>query len=326
MSALPWIVGGLAAGGLYLWYRSRAAAPPPTDACGALCKASGPYCVDGGASCRALGQLAQSAGFDAGGAYYTERDRRESVNAGLNGAADIMNEPSQGIGYDVTSDGQIANPVGAKTLRYKSGCVPLYGSPGFAKCKAGTLDMYSSAIDSAAGKHLGLTETSLVHVGAYMTKADRDQVINNTNRPWPRIAKGDAMTGKSGDPLTQGPYSDGSGLWWYVRGKRVDGNVLGAAPRAVVMQKFNRDYLIAALSDQAASELVPIDQDPAVSRVSISQDSSGCVPGFTWVASATETGGGHWARPAAGQTPVCKPPATLLYAGGSTEHFVGVSK
>src|SRR4051794_27566987 len=105
MSLAPWIIGGVAAGGVFLWYRSRMAAKPPQDdACAKLCKASGPYCIDGGASCRAIGDLLKGAGFDTAGSIGDERKTRQATNDKLNGEADITNPVHLNDGGDYFVD------------------------------------------------------------------------------------------------------------------------------------------------------------------------------------------------------------------------------
>lgn len=323
MSALPWIGAALGVGLLYLLYKSKQDTTQD-DFCTKACKAAGVFCIDGGASCRAASGALAGSGFNAGGTYYAARDKRQAVNDGLNGPAQILNDP-QGIGYDVTSGGLVVNPVGTKVLRYANGCVPLEYSPGWYKCKAGTLDMYSSAIDHDPDAHSALnqTETNLVEVGAFLTIAERNQTVANTSRPWARINKDHAMTGATGDPATQGPYGTESAPWWYVRGQKVSGSP-GLAPRAVVMQHYGpggeRDASIVNLTDAQAKELVSIYTDPAIIHTDIS-DTCGVVnPGFTWVGPAV---GGHWERPAVGQAPRARPCATPD-PSATVAHFIGL--
>lgn len=324
MSALPWIAGGIGAGVLYYLWRKNQVPATPDDFCAQLCKAAGSFCVDGGWSCRQSNQVIGNF-FDPGGAYYSERDRRESVNSGLNGAADILNPP-EGVGIDdIGGVGQhagadtIPQTVGAHTLRYKNGCVPLFGAPGFAKCKTGTLDMYASAINLGAGSpYSHEAESDLTTPGAYVTAAMRAQEA--LIRVF-RVNKNHAMTGGSLDPTTVGPFGTDvvNAPYWYVRGQKVIGTST-TAPRAVVMQHFahghagqegTTDDQIANLSDADAMALVPIDRDPSVIVTQIGVPCGTPNPGFSWVSTNARTGSGYWTRTKSGSSDKVAPCATL---------------
>jgi hypothetical protein len=355
VSALPWIAGGLGLGVLYyLWQRNQTAAP--NDYCATLCKAAGSFCVDGGWSCRETNTIV--GGFlDPGGAYYSERDRREGVNTGLNGAADIVNSP-EGVSPTTqaynTAINAIKNggsyediiraagaqqtlsdtpqPIGAKTLRYKNGCVPLFDAPGFASCKPGTLDMYATAINVGANSPYDLSEANLVEMGAYVSAADRDA---NQAQVWQHVNKNNAMTGGSGDPATQGPFGTNPGApYWYVRGQVVTGTAT-TAPRAVVMQHFaiaaagaeqTTDQQIANLSDAQAVELVPINTNPTVIQTQIGVPCGTINPGYSWIAQGTALAkalggaGGYWARTAVGQTDKPAPCAQISNTNATVSH------
>lgn len=329
MSALPWIVGGLGVGVLYyLWQQSQNATPD--DFCAKACKAAGSFCIDGGASCRATNGVLGSIGngieseLDPGGVYFTERDRREGVNNGLNGVADVLN-PVEGVGAftarELISKGPFATnvqqPVGAHTLRYKNGCVPLFDAPGFAKCAVGTLDMYSTAINVGAGSPFDLSENDLTTDDTYLTLGDE---LAAPSRPWAHLNKNNAMTGGSGDPTTRGPFgTNPDAPYWYVRGQRVNGTAT-TAPRAVVMQHFahadpgaelTTDQQIANLSDADAIALVPINADPSVIVTNIGAPCGTPNPGYSWVATNAKTGAGYWTRTPSGSTDKLMPCPTL---------------
>lgn len=142
MSSLPWIIGGAAIGVGFLIYRSRqaAAGPAKPSTCESIAKLAG---QDPAIVCGALGALGQIAGevADALGKTSADVKRWDAKNKELNGEVDI---PMDGFRkalantcYDASS-GNCYPFVDGTVLRFKNGCVPLSGSPDFAKCVAGT--------------------------------------------------------------------------------------------------------------------------------------------------------------------------------------------
>jgi hypothetical protein len=112
---------------------------------------------------------------------YDQTKKNDAANTALNGAPDVVSDRTMPVctsrsqadanahrPYMNKSSGTPAVPFFA-VLRYKNGCVPFQGAPGWEKCVAGTKPMMTYAVTNASG-----------HV------AD------------PKLA----MTGKRGDPTT----------------------------------------------------------------------------------------------------------------------------
>lgn len=294
MSTVTWIAAALGAGALYLWWKGKQAVVPE-DTCAQLCRAAGAFCVDGGASCRAIGNVVTS--FDGGGAFRTERDRRQKVNDGLNGPAKVTNA----LPFEVGPNGEIVTAVQSKVLEYANGCVPLYGAPGFASCAPGTLDTYSSAISAASGS-LHLTEDNLRTQEAFVSPEAKAAYEDAAGGAYSdvelaqeeHLVKGHAMTGQSADPTTFGPIaSDGSGATWWVRGtKRTCPK--GQAPRAVVAQGFGDG----AVDPTTAGDCMDVFTDPFQVHDLVTCDGAKAPAGYTW-----NTRTSSWQRLAAGADP-----------------------
>jgi len=144
MSALPWILGGAAVGVGFLVWRSRQAAKetaetPGVDVCAALAKAGVPSDV-----CK-LGLPVVGAIVDAiDGAVKTPGDVREwdRKNKELNGPVRIANEGAlRKLTYTCTDPSNCFTALDGTVIEFENGCVPIAGSPGFAKCAPGTQPM-----------------------------------------------------------------------------------------------------------------------------------------------------------------------------------------
>lgn len=330
MSALPWIAGGLALGGLYLWYKQRAGASskPEEDSCAVACRLSGPYCIDGGASCRATNAVlaALSPFHDSSEMLTGEVANTRKINDALNGEIEVTNALAHGATTVLTGS----------VLKYKSGCQPYAYAPGFSKCKPGTLDEYISALQHRAGVDFPATEQDNVTEEAFTTVAARlayeakHQDLVDSASHWyelnvsgtqhanvfEHVVKEKFMTGAAGDPTTVGPWANTTGgAFWMVRGKRVD-CPSGQAPKAIVYQAYQRDP--SALTDDDARAPVPIDQDPAVVHTQLGCVGTSAPPGFTWKA-------GGWKRLAAGEVPnpgPCASSSSSSGTGGQLATFV----
>lgn len=270
MSALPWIAAAAGGVGLYLWWRSKQTTAPQDDLCAKLCRASGAYCVDGGASCReTLGILGPLNPFhDSSGNFTSEQSRREANNVKLNGPA-VQSRPN------VPADPAFGPRVLAgQTLRHQNGCVPYFGAPDFAKCAPGTLDMYGSAIAAGAGGDLAIDESTMsVALGEGPGGAWPSFAIEAANKGRGGLDKDHMMTGSSGDPSTRGPF-DSTNPFWYVRGKKVSCPA-GKAPRSVLLQQYG-DMLA---DDSTGGDCLGIFDDP---RVNHTQGGCPPPPGVTW--------------------------------------------
>lgn len=168
MSALPWVIGGLAIGGVgLLVLRSRQAkqetAPP--NPCEAISAATGipkGVCDVGlpivGDIIDAVGKLGAGPGDE-----YREKDAK---NKSLNGS---VKQPLESY-VKSCLDTSFSKPQGSGTwfvplwgtvLEFENGCTPFKGSPGWSKCKAGTSSMMEarSYLSRDAKRVDGVTRT-----------------------------------------------------------------------------------------------------------------------------------------------------------------------
>lgn len=241
--------------------------------CAKICRASGPYCVDGGASCRAtldtLGKL--NPFHDSSSDFTNEQSRREANNQKLNGPP-VLARPN--VPADPAFGPRV---VAGQTLQHANGCVPYFDAPGFAKCAEGTLDMYGSAVAAGAGGELNIDEQTMARtLGEGPGGAWSSFEIESANTGRGGLNKNHFLTGQSGDPTTRGPF-DKNAPYWYVRGKKVSCGP-GTAPRAVLLQQYGD-----APSGANGGDCLDVFADPRNVRTE-----GGCVngmpsiPGTTW--------------------------------------------
>lgn len=293
MDSTVTLVAVVAAGagvGYVIWKRSQKP-PPEKSECQKLCdlipdvNGSKQECL---AACLVAGLLAPV--LDAINPFYDstaqitgEVKRRQDINDGLNGKT-IVQTVQSGVGFGLI--------LSSPTALYENGCEPYAYSPGWTKCKAGTLDMYASAIDAASGKNRGITEADLLCKAPGYTPQDYASTRSR------KIIKDNFMTGGAGDPQTLGPWDEqkhtpGQGppgepnytktgnYYWFVRGVAVSAPP-GSAPRAVVAQMQSRPQAeIAAMTDELARQ-------PTLTTINLSDTrtnydcASAPGSGFTW--------------------------------------------
>ncbi len=360
------IVGGLAVGGgiLYLlWKKSQ----EQVDACVQGCKVAAPV-IQGAAAaegvpttsssdetacvvaCKAGSWLTnaiatwQINGQDYG-RYSAERDRRQKINDTANGAVAIPLdhrvlyagrnlEHEDGTGIAGTG-GHPEEPLQGNVLRYANGCEPFYGAPGWSKCGAGTLDMYTSAIDAAAGRTFGMSDARLFNYPTWARLSDTPSGGGRSGF----VAKGlidktAFLTGAAHDPALSGPHileQIGTGKnvpqpwtpFWNVLGKKVT-CAPGQAPAAVVNglagQTDHRTGVDVSICvpigsqpwQSGAAPIAPTTyghtmlcgapgQPPCGGDSDVTQTvlTGSCVPGYSWTGLA-------WERTKAGSHDVCR--------------------
>ncbi len=160
MSALPWILGGVAAGGLVLLVRAKrqqqAAQPTASqDPCASLSGDEKTVCQAAGAALPLVGEAINALG-DYLFQTQADVDKADAKNIELNGGVDVPIADLTGkVGNDLVTTGAWyeAHGVGSAPdpgsggfierrlgtmARAKNGCVPFAGAPGYEKCVAGT--------------------------------------------------------------------------------------------------------------------------------------------------------------------------------------------
>lgn len=313
------IVAVVAAGGaLYLvWKMTKSSAPPPpTDPCAGLSGEDLLICKAAGIGAGIIGAVAGAVTTNPDRAFAAERDRRKAINDQLNGP------PDTALVGDVTGyttlrgDATLYSPLppSVQPLRYANGCEPFYASPGWSKCKAGTLDMYEMAIEQAPEanggglsnpKILGESDARVIQVfetpAAFeAAKANNQKAHDNGDdshwyqtdfigmgfdpTPVEKLNKDHFGTGASGDPITAGPWVDGAGvIWWLVRGKRFNAPA-GKVPLAIAIRvtargfetDADRDAKIIALTDDQAVSLIDVGTYGAGSGTGNTTNYAGC--------------------------------------------------
>lgn len=314
---------GLAAGGLYLLWKRSQTGPTCTDACKGMtgyalvaCEAACAVANNFGAIKTAVLDAASPMEADAS-AYEAEVNRRLAINNGINGAP-AMPLLTHDLTLEKGDDGQ---PMADKympfswksehaTTRapflYANGCEPYYGAPGWAKCGAGTLDMWLMAIDRVVGEadegwqSLGIdakfydesrAQTPSVFETPAQLKAATDAAQkdhDDNHSHWYQISLGDAFdpmptdklvkanfgTGATGDPLTQGPYVDSGGtIWWLVRGQRLS-SPAGKVPKAIAM-RARGPYVAGQTQADLDAEIAALTNAQAVSLIPVGSWASG---------------------------------------------------
>lgn len=330
------IVGGLAVAGTLAYVLYKRAKATPTDPCAKCSKSGDPYTY---AACLAecsgvLGGIVEAVTglyeSEDGKKFGAEVARRQAVNDGLNGAADVANPTSDPhwSGIAGTFAGSI-NPLTGKTARYKNGCVPYFGSPGWSPCKPGTLDMLGAAISTATG----VVNFNDGNMGADPAFGS----IEEKNAKFPACAWGTGyagntrcipafeplkesatMTGRKGDGATIGPFSNGSGdPYWYVRAQKISCPA-GKAPISVVEQLFG-------VAPQGLPEVcVPKNVSPQKDQLVSSYVGSGCAKlNWTW-----DTGSSSWRPLKVGEVrnligSGCPSAGQSVGVGGSIAHTLG---
>jgi hypothetical protein len=185
------IVIGLATGGLALLYWRNKNAPPQLpsgDACDALCSAQSLATGITPELCRA--GLAYKACKAAGGALGAVKDaittdwaRYDRENRELNG--ELETPLPVGVQQRVTVNGTGVQGLHGSATKFKNGCVPFEGAPGWEKCAPGTHSMVSSGGGLRTRRVNDIAATEPAELGRAFTRA-------------------------GGDPLWQGPFtSDG---------------------------------------------------------------------------------------------------------------------
>lgn len=338
------IAGGLGLG-IILYRRFNAPAPSSSSsACEQLCNATG-LTGDQLAACKAacgvLGGLAQVVSainplHNSVEDYENAAKSRRATNDQLNGAVDIGNLApySTWAGNSILLGGANGGPV-----RYRNGCTPYAGSPGWSKCASGTLDMYASALDAASGGNKDYTDANAAIVATFESAEARDAAIQtHGGLPTIKPIKEAFLTGATGDPTTMGPADelDSMGnptgrLLWTVRGKNFAGDK-GLVPRAIAMQvrgpvaagqtEATLRAQIAALSDQQAAELIQVgslSQGSGTGTQTKIDCSNAIAQGLTWK-------NGAWVRAAAGEAQVLAPNCQTVTAQTGSHTNIDVLK
>lgn len=151
--SVPWLlvgVGALGVGVLYVRKRqadaaAAAAAPTGTEsACALAAKAAAAAGLPfSDAACQGvvgvLGEVADAA-------FYSDADRiadlksADEKNKALNGEVELANSYVVKSNYDGAQ--AYGTELAGSVLRFKSGCAPFRGAPGWEKCAPGTVDMW----------------------------------------------------------------------------------------------------------------------------------------------------------------------------------------
>lgn len=131
----------------------------------------------------------------------------EANNRAKNGEPELMlGALSKGVRTVVSSTGQqVRRALRGETLRFKNGCVPFEGAPGWEKCAPGTKsNLADGSTFTTISQHGVDGFASMVREGKHQF---HDYGVISSNPPgWDR-----AFTGDQGDPFTQGPYqADGT--------------------------------------------------------------------------------------------------------------------
>ena len=223
MAANPVLVGGaLLAGGAALWalYKAWQAKQASTtdNFCNGLCNG-----LTGAelAACQATCQLGSTIigaipdpFTDSEGAWKNQISSDAKNNDELNGPI-ALHVAIPDLGGPTPDSALTGN-----ALLYQNGCSPFFDAPGWTKCKAGTLDMYASAVRARAGggdySNDASGEAALV-TNAGTVQPDPRGYTGDGNVETVHINKNNFLTGLPGDPTTKGPFgAKGSGLEMYI--------------------------------------------------------------------------------------------------------------
>lgn len=229
------VLVGLGAGALLAWLRNRAVLvpPPSTSACDALRSVdmrAYNACVVASGAFDVLKAILPTDQLSADSAKKRHDDyvARDASNKSLNGAVDIPVTPAMtnclGFQTHADSNGGVADvgigdqptfpviaPLQGTVLRFKNGCVPYAGAPGFEKCVPGTQDMFAGngviTYDNNASdvpKFRFQAVPSTLGTGQLSGKAIKADITNDPNGQFGAWDRDDGMPVQTvvGDPST----------------------------------------------------------------------------------------------------------------------------
>lgn len=217
-----WILGGAAVGLGYLAWRNikrqqeaedKKNGDGEVDTLAEICAKipdDGSYASYYKAYCEglnALGDLVGGINNQLNQAEEREAERSKK-NEELNGEIAIPNT------VPLYQSQQAVKPTTGSALRFKNGCEPFEGAPGWTKCEPGTNDMRTHVVD-------GRFPASYEKVRA--AAPTREQYFANPEKPidWSGLLKG-SVSPEYPDPATQGPFPMPDGTaWWWIRGEKL---------------------------------------------------------------------------------------------------------
>lgn len=209
--ASPWvIVAGLAAGGvaLYFYEKKKQQQQQSPSECKAICKAT----LSGDEE-KACELACDAAGYIPDPFHDSVGDRQAAITKGDQGNLQLNGDVELYLPEELQHPPALSQSGGVQTmdgsvLRFKKGCVPFKGAPGWEKCKPGTQSMWSSDTD---------VDQAYNH-GALPAFAN-DQLLSvwvdhhDTGSPLDDATKAATLSGNANedhpDVTTQGPFPAG---------------------------------------------------------------------------------------------------------------------
>lgn len=231
MSAAHWIIGGAVVGVGFLWWRNRQAEEEAKkkqeeqgdlgDAACAVLKAAGLPVPDGCGSI--VNTIIGGAKKLADEVFYSDADRVKDLaaanakNNALNGEAELEGGALLNSNIDIAS--AYSSALNSEVLKYKNGCTPFAGSPGWSACAPGTIDMW------------GHTGNARAEVRSTRARQPDAEPFSSFDDDYALAHPGNLLSGStrkdSADVATKGPLpyraADGSIVNRYlVRGVKVE--------------------------------------------------------------------------------------------------------
>jgi len=298
MSATPWIIGGLAVGGLgVLLLRQRLAAQTSS-------------------SCATIQQMGASVGFyvpasvcgpiDAALEWVKDKlkgwDAKDAENRQLNGGIELELDPRLARGavaLEVTpGSGGMGRPQGidhmakmvpqlkGKSLRMKNGCVPFRGAPGWERCAEGTHDMGPHRVGIKLAKPEGrIPRPSEVQALEGKSEAERAQMMFATT------SVSAVLTGQPTDPTTALHAKIGGTYWLAGEPVACEG---GTTPTGATDHRGGKTKAV-VLCGLPPPQFEPRQEGGQSTQTTYDAPPGLPPPGFVWVPASGDVPG-HWAR------------------------------
>ena len=313
--------------------RKNAQQPKPKSTCDDLCTAAGDpgghgVCVT---ACNVAGGILDQIPnpfHNSVDDWNNAAHSRDENNKHLNGAVDLPLPL-------VSIPGSLSGVEGT-VARFKSGCVPFKGAPGFSQCKPGTLSMWTEDIAVASGDYDSDGTLDYEHIAAHGYSEELGVDTAPVN-----VAASETFRGTQGDRFTGGPVSWNSPEVYDAASKWVQKGL--AYPDVANVDRLHawldRGKILRCPPGQAPSDIVNgLHGQLGTPGVCVSTAGGGQVgtwitgdcqqhidAGFTWVGPAPGPGStGHWERLRVGQTKAdAKCPPDAGSGSGSVKPAIG---